>query len=354
MPRVARAVVTTVRDTLVVALACSVVHWVRPNWTGACVASLSVVLVACCAWRFARARRGADPESGFLARLDQHFGLRDQLRTWGLAKSRPTPVRDDAVHAWLERSLERRLATAPIDEVRAQAWPSWRRVKLLAVVFALLVLLRLLLALWPVPPAGPVPMLASGGGGSGLGGGPGLGGAGDGQGESAAGGQPSGERKDGDDEDESEPDDEDPPSLDEPVEPPDEPPPPPDGGAPDPDDQPPRSLRELGIEESFLLPGFVGEGEAGEGVPAAAGEVEREDPESSATPSTTASDGAGAEGAPDVPPRVDPREFERAAERATRARHVPLQERGVVRAWFEALRKASRSEDGPTPAGGGR
>jgi hypothetical protein len=110
------------------------------------------------------------------------------------------------------------------------------------------------------------------------------------------------------------------------------PPPPP------PSEPPP--LLELPEQQKFLVPEFVGDGPT-KRVRMRAAEVE------DGPPPGQANSGQSTQQAPPAPP---PQAFQRAAEEALRARHVPPAEQAIVRRYFEALRAAgAAAEPKPEP-----
>jgi hypothetical protein len=104
-----------------------------------------------------------------------------------------------------------------------------------------------------------------------------------------------------------------------------EPPPPADGTPP--------PLLDLPSLRQFLLPEFVGDGPT-QRVRMHAAET------SDAPTAPTPQNSSAAAGTPPPPPSRET--FERAAEAAQRARHVPPAERAIVRAFFDALREAAK------------
>ncbi len=106
---------------------------------------------------------------------------------------------------------------------------------------------------------------------------------------------------------------------------------PPDQPPPDPEAGPGESVSsrpvQLPIREEFVVPSFVGDGPSR---PGKAREAEQE--VVAGTPPAVSGSGAVA----DRPPST-PQDFERAAERAATARHVPAAERAIVQRYFKAL-----------------
>ncbi len=237
--------------------------------------------------------------------LDRRFGLHDALRTWtgGVALG---PMRD-----WLERDLGARIAgLSP-----SRQWkPVRQRLRPLRVLVPLLLALIILRSL---APDGDLNAGLGGGGGGAAGG--------------AAGGTTS-----SDDPPESPPDSPDtPPQDDPPPPPPDDHPedPPPD--EPDPPGAPEDLIDERPNQDEFVLPHFVGDG------PSRTEQAHVADVGSGGTkPPPTQRDPTGQPNEDPPPPEIA--EFDRAAERALRSRHVREDERDTVRRYFELLRKRGR------------
>jgi hypothetical protein len=121
----------------------------------------------------------------------------------------------------------------------------------------------------------------------------------------------------------------------EPKPPPPAPPAPPEGPEPPPEQpQEPAPLVDLPTQHKFLVPEFVGDGPTRR-VRMHAAEVE-DGPDAAAVNRS----GSTAADRRLPPPTRDT--FERAAEAAQRARHVPPAERAVVARYFEALREAAK------------
>jgi hypothetical protein len=111
-------------------------------------------------------------------------------------------------------------------------------------------------------------------------------------------------------------------------------PPPPPGPEPEtPEPEAPAPLLDLPTQHRFLVPEFVGDGPTRRARMHAA-EI-ADDP-----PGATTNRSAPAGGKTAPPPSRD--EFERAAEAAQRARHVPPHERAMVARFFELLREAAK------------
>jgi hypothetical protein len=345
MPRFARAVVALVRDAFVALGLVLLIGWLRPDLGAAVPVFLLWSVVAGVRLLCAGGGRGGI-EIAFASRLDRDFSLQDQLTTWCAVGGDATAEDTTGFRSWLDRSVARRFGSTPLEDVRARAWPSWRPVKVVGVAVVLLLLLRLGVLLWSLPADGPFPLLtASGGGANSQGGGQGRGDGAGGEPEPGSGAPTTPETGAGDPQgEEGEPPPDPPPGR-----PDDIPTPEPDPGSGDDDlGLPPRSLLDLGVEESFALPAFVGDdGEEGAIETDVGGVVERGSVPDSGTGGTVGTDAGGGGGEPDRP-AVDPAEFERARERALRARHVAPSERDVVRQWFEALRERAARDGAET------
>ncbi|MCA8977174.1 MAG: hypothetical protein KDC98_20805 [Planctomycetes bacterium] len=121
-----------------------------------------------------------------------------------------------------------------------------------------------------------------------------------------------------------------------------EPPPPkpdesddPDQPEPPPPQLPPAPLLQLPQQQLFIVPEFIGEGPTRR-MRAHTAEVAGE----GATPPPAGTGQSGGEVPPPPEPQVET--FERAAERAQQARHVPESERAIVRRFFTLLREAAK------------
>jgi hypothetical protein len=296
---------------LVLAAGLFVVDLLAPEWllwaAGAALVWLALVVV----WTAVHLRAP-------LEQADRELGLRDRLLTYLGLSGREDHGRSEAFARWLEEDLEGRLAAIP----EADTAKLWRRpLGRLRYLLPLLVLLLLLRELAPLPlrPAdeGP-PMADSGGGGN------------QGPGEPPQGGDPS----------EPEPQQQPQPEQ-QPVPPPDPPPPEPPPEAqeqpPDPLDLvTPPPLEDVTEIDEFVVPQFIGEGETRKQM----------------TKLALIEEGGAGGPPPPKPPRAeanqappDPRaldDYEKAHERALRARHVPPNERGFVKAYFDALLEAMR------------
>lgn len=237
--------------------------------------------------------------------------LDDELRTW-LEDERP--AQSPAMRAWLGNDVCGRLATLPAAALRPIGRRSpgrlWWCLPLL-----LLVLLAWWLSWWLAPPW------------------PGaLGGAAN---QPAAAGGAGGERGDGHDgrgQDERREPEPPPRPRDEARSTPPLPPPP-SAATPPPDDEP-SPLLALPEQQHFVLPEFIDDG------PTRRARMRAAELEAGAPAQPTAA-GLGDGKAPPPPPPRDEL-FERAAEAAQRARHVPPAEQAMVRRFFDRLREAGR------------
>jgi len=274
------------------------------------------------AWHRARSARhpqlllagdGNDPQAPSMILVG------DELATW--LENRRNNAADVPMVRWLGRDVEARLPGLPPAEI-ARAGRArlgrWRRL----VPFVLLLLLCWLLTEWLSPPwpglmggrdPRDLPRSGSGGEGSGGGAGSGAGGSGDPKPE------PADQRQ--------------------------APKPGPDGPVPQeqqgPEQQPPEGeapapLLELPDQQRFVVPEFIDDGPTRRARVHAA-EIER----GGAVPQPQKV-GAGGRGEVPAPPPPTAETFERAAEAAQRARHVPDEERPMVRRFFELLREAAK------------
>lgn len=249
----------------------------------------------------------------------------DELSTW-LECQRGVRERE-AMVGWLGRDVVARLPeVAPAQLRRAGRRPLGRLRWLLPIVLVLL--LAWLLSLWLAPPwAGAQRASGSNAGqGSGAGEGDGQGAGAGGQGGGAL--QPEPEPKDADSE----------PSKTAPPPPP--PPPPRDEpkASEPPQPEPPAPLLELPEQQRFVVPEFFGDGPTRRVRmrAAAAGDEAAPPPGEAQRPN-----GTGSGEAPPLPP-PSAETFAHAAEQAQQARHVPDEERAMVRRFFELLREAAK------------
>ncbi len=315
------------RALLGLAVPCIVVAWLVPAWRLQALAVLLAVPAASAllaAWR-ARALAatallaGAEATSERAATERREMGeLQDELATWlehhgGAA----TPMRD-----WLARDVHGRigrLQPAVLAEVGRR-----RLGRLLWLLpLALLLLLAWLIADWLAPPWAGV----LGGRATAPGSGPGDG-PGDGRGGSS-------DRGGGDTPDDPQP------GQPQPHDPPRKPPPPlkPPEPPPAAEDEPkppepPAPLLDLPPQQRFVVPEFIGDGPTRRARMHAAAADEPEGGAAQAQPRGDAPANA--------PPPPTREQFERAAEAALRARHVPPAEQPMVRRFFDALREAAK------------
>jgi hypothetical protein len=235
--------------------------------------------------------------------VDRGLGLRDMLTTlWA-------QHRDTAAGEWLRQDLATRLAEVPVQQRRYLWWRACRR----ALVLLPLVLLVIWLGpLWNLLPVGLKP---SGGTGTGRG---------------SGGGQTTASKPSSEQASEARPEPKPRQPVAEGQQPGGDPQPPPRQG------EPPKPLiAALPVQKEFVVPTFIHEGPS---TKAKAPVVDVEQP--------------GRRVEPQRPPqRPEPeaekpeqqlREFQRAAERAQHARHVPAAERGFVRRYFGELVESGR------------
>ncbi|HEX5050205.1 MAG TPA: hypothetical protein VFZ65_00405 [Planctomycetota bacterium] len=314
------------RGALVLAVPCIVVTWIAPVPGLATVAAafgLLAIAAARAAWRAARI---ADAR---LLRAEAGAGaavVGDELATWLECHRRASA--GSPMASWLGREIEQRLPDLPPQLFAALARPRlgrWRRL----VPFVALLLFAWLLSLWlwPTWPGAlggratdDVPAAGSGGGTGGGGGeaGSGAGGAGS--------PDPAQKAPDAPPAPERQPRGALPPP----------PPPPPNAAEETPPPEPPAPLLELPEQQRFIVPEFLGDGPTRRArMHAAQLEQGGVAPESPANAGT----GGGLLPPPPVPTRE---QFERAAEQALQARHVPAEEQPMVRHFFELLREAAR------------
>jgi hypothetical protein len=220
---------------------------------------------------------------------------------------------------WLGRDVEARLPGLPADAIAGagrRGLGRWRRL----VPFVGLLLLVWLVAEWLAPPwpgvlsgrARDLPGPAASGPGDGSGGGNGGGGIEQPQ-------SPDPQPDEGKQQ----------PAAAQPQEPPGPAPTPPEPEAPAP-------LLELPEQQRFVVPEFVGDG------PTRRARVHAAEVERSGAVSRPRPTGAGGNDESPSPPPPTAESFERAAEAAQRARHVPDEERPMVRRFFELLREAAK------------
>lgn len=95
-------------------------------------------------------------------------------------------------------------------------------------------------------------------------------------------------------------------------------------------------MLELPEQQRFVVPEFVGDGPTRRARMHAA-QLERD---GGARPPSAGTEGGN--GDSEAPPPITKERFERAAEAAQRARHVPDEERAMVRRFFELLRERAK------------
>jgi hypothetical protein len=249
----------------------------------------------------------------------------DELATW-LECARRGALGEPMV-AWLARDVAQAVAATPPQRLRGLGRRRLGRLRWLVPVLVVLLLAWLLFAVF-APPWPGVLGGGAGGGGAGAGGqGPGAGAAGGTGGTGAQEPQP----------DQPTPWSEQPkvapPRIPPPPSPPPEPDPPPQPVEP----EPPAPLLDLPPDLQFMLPEFIGDGPTRRARVHAA---ELAESRGGRPPAAAAAAGAAAP-RPDAPPQGR-EEFERAAEKALRARYVPPEERPIVRRFFERLREAAK------------
>ena len=266
--------------------------WFDPR--AAAVLGAGGLLLAAVAGLWAARRRV--PHHLLLAGVQDAPEVQDALGTW--LERRTGTTTSPMVSAWLAEDLWHRASSMP-----ARAWSHVGQRPLGAVRWLLPLLVLLLWGRFlvdgiqlPLPGAGGGAVSGAGAGGN----------AGQGQ-------QPGGSR----------------PELPEP--PPVAPEPPPTE-EPEPPPPEPDPLLQLPPQEQYVVPQFVGDGPSRKAL-AERAEVEMGGGSSSRPEPRPA--GAGAE----PEPRPAPHDYQRAAERAERARNVPVEERPVVRRFFDLLRK---------------
>ena len=311
-----------VRSLLLLAVPAIVVAWLVPPWLVPAGVVLASFVLGCAAVAAVAARRVGD--AALLRATDRARGstldvVGDELATWLECHRRA--VADAPMARWLGQEVAAQLPglrNETLAHVGHRGLGRWRRL----LPFVLLMLLAWLLTEWLAPPwpgvlggraTIEVPSTGTGSGAKGSGGqAPQPGGA----------PQPTTPEQ---------------PTAAQPEHSPPPPPlPPPPSDRPElPPPEAPAPLLNLPEQQRFLVPEFVGDGPTRR-VRMHAAELERAGPapKTSATPS-----GAGG----DMPPPGRSREeFERAAEAALRSRHVPPEERPMVRRFFELLRQAAR------------
>jgi len=312
--------------TLLLAIPAITIAWAAPSLRLAVlVVTMVVVAVAVLAAAVrssfvgsaALLRASGDVERGAMAVVG------DELATW--LEQRRRDAADVPMVGWLGRDVANRLPHVPPAAIASAARRPLGRVRWL-VPIVLVLLLTWLLAEWLRPP-----WPGALGGGTEAGSGAGGGGAGDADPSGAGGGARS-------------------PVPEPPTQPPDDPtgerrpdgpppvPPPPEPETRDPAATPeaPAPMLELPEQQRFVVPEFVGDGPTRRARMHAA-QVERDG--GAPPPGAT---GGGQDGDSQAPPPPAQERFERAAEAAQRARHVPADERPMVKRFFELLREQAK------------
>lgn len=248
----------------------------------------------------------------------------DELATW-LEVRRGTAA-DPPMVGWLGRDVVRRLPALPADAIVHAGRRPLGRVRWLVPIVLLLVL-AWILAEWLAPPW---PGALGGGSGSGNGGGGGGGGATEGEGNGNGQGTPPPQQP--------RPDEPQQPNERRPDERPPTQPPPPEPEKHEAETKPeePAPMLELPEQQRFVVPEFVGDGPTRRARMHAA-QVERDGGARPQAAGTEGNDGNG-----QVPPPPAKEQFERAAEAAQRARHVPDEERAMVQRFFQLLRERAK------------
>lgn len=334
----------TLRWGLLLAVPVVLVAWLLPSqsgralWVAAAILLPIVVLAAVGShWR-ARKILGALRQS-LNDGGDELATLHDELATWlevdeRAATETASPGANGEMVRWLEQDVLARLAPHRSKALAAVAKPRLGRWRWLVPV-VLLLLLIWLLAVWFAPPwsgvIGGLPNQAAGNQN-----GEGGGGKGDvdpNQAPSPGGDtnrdeqpDPQGEPEQNEQPDPDVPDEQQVPRR---SEQPNEP-------APDSAEIPP--LIELPDEQHFVVPEFIGDGPTRRARMHAA-ELEEQANGNQPQPQGNASGATGSQ-LPNAKPT--PPDFERAAEAAQRARHVPPSERAMVRRFFELLRARAK------------
>lgn len=314
------------RTALVVAVPAITVAWALPVCRAAVAIAVAVTVGAAVlfALRAARAMAAATLLRGSGGGAAPGAGIvGDELATW-LEQHRRRGA-DAPMVQWLGRDVAGRLPSLPAAAIADVGRRELGRLRRL-VPIVLLLLLCWLVAEWLQPPW---PGVAGGGPSEPT---PTTGGSGEGRGNGEGVARRSGDAP--------------PPPTDEQR----RPEPPPSARSPQPPPPPARTdeherktrpdepapLLELPGQQRFVVPEFVGDGPTRRARMHAA-EIERGG--GSAGPAAGATGGDA--DAPSAPPPV--REtFERAAEAAQRARHVPDEEKAMVRRFFEILREKAK------------
>ena len=310
-----------VRVLLALAVPAIAGAWLLPAQRAAIAAALAALALAAAVAAALAARRVADAALFDGDGTGALVAVGDELATW--LEQRRARAPDTPMVGWLAREVDVRLPRLPagaLAGVGRRRLGRWGR--LVPLVLALL--LAWLIAEWLAPPW---PGGLAGGGGAAL---PAGGGGGDGEGQGGGGTapEPAPQPEPAPDQDRT------PPPA---AEPPPTVPPPPERDAPPPvEPEAPAPLLDLPEQQRFVVPEFVGDGPTRR-VRMHAAELAQQGRAPRRT-ETAPQDGGDAPAAP--PPTAD--EFERAAEAAQRARHVPEEERPIVRRFFELLREAAK------------
>jgi hypothetical protein len=303
---------------LFVGVALYLVDWGYPSINGEVVWAGIAWLTAVLAWHLLH--------PGFsLQSADGVLGLQDRLMTWWSLRGR----RDDPATRWLAEDLSNSLEALPA-QARGQLWR--RPARRLLWVLPLLVLVywigpigRLQFLPSPLGVTKPDPIGPAGQGGNS--------GATDqvaGKGESDP--KPGSGKPDPKKPDPKKPDPKRPRQKPPEQSPPPRPKDPGSGGL-----QPgPRPILPLPAKDEFVIPKFIGEGD-GEKKKTKVAVIEETDGNAGVRPT-----GSARTAPPETDAAARDREFEKARERAVRARHVPERERGFVRRYFDALRREGR------------
>jgi hypothetical protein len=320
----AAAVDAALRAALALAVPGLALAWLLPSWRPG-LAGCALLAVAGAASAAAR-RAGGVADADLLAgdevaaaavgasaspRLLAEVG--DELATWLERRG----GRADAMTAWLEADVRRKLPALPRQAVAAVG-----RRRLGGLLWALPLALLLLLA-WAIADLLAPPWSGLlGGRGEAPSQGPGGGGAGSGEASSGA-GRP----------EPSPPTGQSPPASA--GAPPVPPPPAAEPQPPEATPQEPAPLLELPTQQRFVVPDFVGDGPTRRAKVRAV-EIEQGAPEELAPTAV-----GGADLRPELPP-MRPETFARAAEQALGSRHVPAGERPFVQRYFDRLQQAGK------------
>ncbi|MEO6595510.1 MAG: hypothetical protein ABIP94_12225 [Planctomycetota bacterium] len=338
------------RGLLLVAVPCILVAWLVPSWTLPAMGIAAVLVLPPAGLAAWRARRIADAA---LMRADAWIAasatevspaggaglamVGDELATWLECHRRaesgaPMP-------SWLGREIEAQLPSLSPKLLAGLARPRLGRWRQLVPVIVLLLLAWLLsLWFWPAWPGllGGRATVETPAAGSGSGSGEPQGGASGGSGEPGH-GAPVSNEPERNAQSEPKPEETKEPDRTPPETPPPPPPaPPPTPEQPIPTPEPPAPLLELPEQQRFVVPEFLGDGPTRR-VRMHAAELAQ----AGMAPRPAVQNPGGAGNEP-PPPQAMREHFDRAAEAALQARHVPPEERPMVRRFFELLREAAR------------